>query len=70
MKIPTVTIVSVVAALMLATTISAQTGESAVKVGDKAPDFELADANGTRHKLSELRGDKAVVIEFFRSGSW
>ena len=65
-----VTIVSAVAALSLATMISAQTGESAVKVGDKAPDFELSDASGTRHKLSEFRGKKAVVIEFFRSGSW
>ena len=70
MKTPIVTIVSIIAALTMATTITAQTGESSVKVGDKAPDFELADAKGNRHKLSELRGDKAVVIEFFRSGSW
>jgi hypothetical protein len=42
----------------------------AVEVGQQAPDFELVDAAGTAHKLSDYRGEKVVVLEFFRSGDW
>ena len=53
--------------LLLAGGVWAQT---TVEVGSPAPDFELRDSTGTTYKLSDYRGDKAVVLEFFRSGDW
>jgi peroxiredoxin len=38
---------------------------SAVEVGDKAPDFELASTQGGKLKLSSFQGEKNVVIEFY-----
>lgn len=38
---------------------------SAVEVGEKAPDFELASTQGGKFKLSELAGKKNVVIQFY-----
>lgn len=40
-----------------------------VAVGDEAPDFELPDLDGNPHHLADLRGDKPVVLVFFR-GAW
>ena len=37
----------------------------AVEVGDMAPDFELKDQHGTPVRLSELRGEKNVVLVFY-----
>ncbi|EST23993.1 peroxiredoxin [Streptomyces roseochromogenus] len=37
----------------------------AIQVGDKAPDFELKDNHGRTVKLSDLRGDKNVVLLFY-----
>ncbi len=51
----------------------ALTGEIAAQgpeVGSEAPDFELKDSQGNTFRLSDYRGKKAVVLEFFRSGSW
>ena len=53
--------------VLLATSLFAQ---ASVDVGDTAPDFELRDSAGKVYKLSSYRGEKAVVLEFFRSGSW
>lgn len=36
-----------------------------LKVGDKAPDFELTDTTGTKVKLSDLRGKNSVVLAFY-----
>jgi cytochrome oxidase Cu insertion factor (SCO1/SenC/PrrC family) len=44
--------------------------EAKVKVGDEAPDFELSDSTGRAYRLSDFRGKKPVVLEFFRSGDW
>lgn len=44
--------------------------QSTVEVGQPAPDFELRDATGQVHELSDYRGERAVVLEFFRSGDW
>ncbi len=33
-----------------------------IKIGDKAPDFELADQKGNPFKLSEYRGKKVLLI--------
>ncbi|MFC4324125.1 thiol-disulfide oxidoreductase ResA [Litchfieldia salsa] len=38
-----------------------------VAVGDKAPDFVITDLNGTKHQLSEYRG-QAVIVNFW--GTW
>jgi peroxiredoxin Q/BCP len=40
-------------------------GDSAVRVGDEAPDFVLADRTGKMVRLSEFRGRKAVVLYFY-----
>ncbi|MER6381115.1 peroxiredoxin [Streptomyces sp. NPDC001118] len=37
----------------------------AIQVGDKAPDFELKDNHGRTVKLSDLHGDKNVVLLFY-----
>lgn len=36
-----------------------------VKVGDNAPDFELAATDGKKYKLSDFRGKQTVVLAFF-----
>ena len=41
-----------------------------VAVGKDAPPFELEDSKGNVFRLAKYRGEKAVVIEFFRSGGW
>ncbi len=40
------------------------TKTATLKVGDKAPDFTLADQNGERVTLSSFRGKKNVVLVF------
>jgi peroxiredoxin len=39
--------------------------ETKLKVGDKAPDFELNDTAGKTVKLSDFKGKKAVVLAFY-----
>lgn len=36
-----------------------------LKVGDKAPDFELPGTDGKTYKLSNFKGKKAVVVFWF-----
>ncbi len=43
--------------------------EGVVKVGDKAPDFELKNAADKLVRLQDLLGDGPVVLSFFR-GKW
>ena len=53
-------------------TASAEEAEQAsdrVAVGQTAPDFTLASSAGDDHTLSELRGEKNLLMVFFR-GSW
>lgn len=40
-----------------------------LRVGAKAPDFNLADGNGKRHSLADYAGAKRVILLFDR-GSW
>ena len=40
-----------------------------VRVGQEAPDFTLQAPDGSRHRLSDLRGQRVVVLIFFR-GVW
>ena len=37
-------------------------------IGDTAPDFELVDNEGIKHKLSDFRG-RRVLLSFFRYAS-
>lgn len=37
----------------------------ALEVGDKAPDFKLPSTTGTDISLSEFRGKKWVLVEFY-----
>jgi peroxiredoxin Q/BCP len=60
---------SFLAAMVLASSSGLALG-APVKVGDRAPDFALSDAEGRTYKLSDYRGKSAVVLEFFRSGGW
>jgi len=41
--------------------------ESLPKVGDPAPDFEIVDVGGHRHRVSEYRGKKQLVLVFSRA---
>ena len=43
--------------------------EKALKVGDKAPDFELPDADGKPVRLSSLLQEGPVVVTWYR-GAW
>ncbi len=43
--------------------------QTALKVGDKAPDFELPDAVGKTVKLSNLLADGPVILTWYR-GVW
>jgi hypothetical protein len=45
----------------------AATGLAELKVGQAAPEFELADAAGKKHKLSQYKG-KYVVLEWLNHG--
>ncbi len=41
-----------------------------VKVGEKAPDFTLANFDGTKVTLSELTKKGTVALVFYRSANW
>lgn len=47
------------------TGVPLRAGDDALKVGDKAPDFELPGSDGKTYKLSEFKGKKAVVVAWF-----
>lgn len=40
-----------------------------IAVGDEAPDFTLQSIDGETYRLADLRGDKNLVLIFFR-GTW
>lgn len=39
--------------------------EQELKVGDKAPDWELPGSDGKSYKLSDFRGKKGVVVAWY-----
>lgn len=54
---------------LTAGTVSAETVVPTVVIGSEAPDFTLSATDGTSRTLSSLRGEKNVVLIFFR-GTW
>jgi thioredoxin-dependent peroxiredoxin len=52
------------AVLALAWLLKSQAADP-LKVGDRAPDFALADQNGSTVRLGDFRGKKAVVLAFY-----
>ena len=38
---------------------------AALEVGDRAPDFTLPSSTGEKISLSQLRGEKLVLLEFY-----
>lgn len=40
-----------------------------IAVGDEAPDFTLQSTDGETYRLADIRGDKNLVLIFFR-GTW
>ena len=52
-------------AIWLLASLLIATRAAALEVGDQAPDFSLADQNGTTVKLSDLRGKSNAVIAFY-----
>ena len=59
-----------IAALFVLLLASNPVFAQAPEVGDRAPDFVLKTSEGKEYKLSDFRGKKSVVVEFFRSGGW
>ena len=47
--------------------VSGEMGD--IAVGHKAPDFRLESSDGTSYGLSDLRGEKDLVLIFWR-GTW
>ncbi len=52
-------------ALLLVGGLGLAGGVGAVEVGDKAPDFTIKSTNGEKISLSQFRGKKHVLLEFY-----
>jgi len=51
--------------LLLAGPLGTTRVSSALEVGDKAPDFTLPSTTGGKISLSQFRGQKLVLVEFY-----
>ncbi len=51
--------------LLLASRLGMAGGAWAVEVGEKAPDFKLPGTTGLDISLSDFRGKKWVLVEFY-----
>ncbi len=40
------------------------------QVGERVPDFDLADQHGKRWTLQSITGPKGAMLVFFRSADW
>ncbi len=52
-------------ALLLVGWVGLAGGAWAVEVGEKAPDFTLKSTTGEKISLSQFRGKKLVLLEFY-----
>ena len=62
--------VLLLASLLLFNTANVTAAEPGIEVGSEAPDFELSDQNGQKHKLSDLVKKSKVALVFYRSANW
>jgi len=51
--------------VLLAGMLVGASAATALEVGEKAPDFTLPGTTGEKISLSQFRGRKAVLIEFY-----
>ncbi len=51
--------------MLLAGLLVVASAATALEVGDKAPDFTLPSTTGEKISLSQFRGKKHVLIEFY-----
>ena len=51
--------------LLLAGMLVGASAATALEVGEKAPDFTLPGTTGEKISLSQFRGNKLVLIEFY-----
>lgn len=54
-----------VLSLLLSSLVGTATVSSALDVGDKAPDFTLPSTTQEKISLSQFRGKKIVLLEFY-----
>ncbi len=47
----------------------AEAGAAELKVGDKAPDFNMMGSDGKRHELADYQGKQAVILAWFPKAS-
>ncbi len=52
-------------ALLLASGLGVVVAARAVEVGEKAPDFTLPSTTGEKISLSQFRGRKHILLEFY-----
>lgn len=55
----------VVTALVAAGGVAGVPAAAALEVGDRAPDFSLVSTTGEKISLSQFRGKKTVLLEFY-----
>lgn len=53
------------AAIFLAGSLGTASSARAINIGDKAPDFTLPSTTGEKISLSQFRGKKNVLLEFY-----
>ena len=58
-------LLSALSAFVVVALIAAQLHAADLKVGDDAPDFELAGSDGKTYKLSDFKGKQAVIVAWF-----
>ena len=67
-------VVLAVAAMLHAQAPPARTAEDLAKlgpqVGERVPDFQLTDQNGTTRNLASILGPNGAMLVFFRSADW
>jgi hypothetical protein len=55
----------IVTGILVSTLLAITPISSALEVGDKAPDFTLPSTTGEKIRLSQFRGKKLVLLEFY-----
>ena len=53
--------------VLLVGVLSLASMATALEVGEKAPDFALRSTSGEKISLSQFRGEKLVLIQFYKT---